>query len=413
MARDETKVSPSEHSRVSRLQARLQEAEERNLKLRAELGQYDHTLARLRVDQQNLESLLNNAPNFVVLRGMADDRLVTGEHGASTSRHSTAKWRMVYLGPNFVRLTGLEDVTTLDDCFGSAHPEDLPLLWSAYEEFDQTGSLDARFRSFRPAIDAWQWLHLIARIESNQKDQPEYINGIIIDITDFKNTESQLLVHQKRLQTLNEKRSKAEERERRLLASILHYSIGQKLMSIRQSVGMAVEEGQKLAQFTSHLDSCIAEARSLTTELYPQELRQKGLVSALKSLSAAYGRRFGLKVAFRAMPNLPEAREKLGLVVYRVVAELLTNVVKHAQAHKVEVAVESNGESLLIAVTDDGMGFRASQESKDAERGIGLFSVQERLVRVGGRLNLTQGPEGGTKALIQVRIHPEAEPAPL
>jgi signal transduction histidine kinase len=95
------------------------------------------------------------------------------------------------------------------------------------------------------------------------------------------------------------------------------------------------------------------------------------------------------------------------VLLYRAVRELLLNVVKHAQAHQVEISVGRVGDQIRILVGDDGVGFDVSQADQLAPTGgFGLFSIQEGLGHIGGRLEIDSAPGKGTRALL---IAPLAE----
>jgi signal transduction histidine kinase len=94
----------------------------------------------------------------------------------------------------------------------------------------------------------------------------------------------------------------------------------------------------------------------------------------------------------------------------QAVNELLVNVVKHAQAHNVEVSLRREGGNLKVEVGDDGVGFQLPvTEARHREgRGFGLFSIRERLRPVGGRLEVQSAPGAGTHVCLTVPLTGEA-----
>ena len=152
-----------------------------------------------------------------------------------------------------------------------------------------------------------------------------------------------------------------QEQERTRLARELHDETGQALASIL--MGLKGFEGQvaaePLAQMRELVGSALANVRRLTTELRPPALDDFGLKPALERLTSQVAERSGLDVQLNvAVPDraLDPDRET---VVYRIVQEALTNVIKHAQANSVSVIIASAGEGVVRAVIeDDGVGFR-------------------------------------------------------
>ena len=94
------------------------------------------------------------------------------------------------------------------------------------------------------------------------------------------------------------------------------------------------------------------------------------------------------------------------VLVFRVVRELLTNVVKHAKASKVDISITKDGPFLHIQVVDDGVGFDPTEAGPRAGKssGYGLFSIRERLTSLGGLVNISSRPGQGTRVSITVPL---------
>ena len=393
------------------LKQRIEELEEQNLKLRAEMGEFQTTEARLRLELENLAALIENAPNFAAYRGVVDadfrERDVAAEYELNSPGYPT--WRVLYASPNFQEVTGVPDPMNPKTWVSSMHPDDRPRLYKTNDVIVATGILDLEYRSFHILKEEWRWLHVITQVMPDEIEKTKFCNGMIIDITDYKRVEWELLAHQKCLRALNDEVLKTEERERRRIAGILHDSIGQKLFAARWEVErMTVSDGSSSSssdtQALSFLDSCITETRSLTSELFPRELYEFGLATAFKRLAADYERRFGLTVEFVEVGEIEEVGDEVKLVMFRGVSGLMNNVAKHAQAKKAVIAAELEGKALKVSVTDDGMGFDYPPKQDGDSRGIGLFSIQERLYRVGGKMWVETPDEGGARVVMEALV---------
>jgi signal transduction histidine kinase len=98
--------------------------------------------------------------------------------------------------------------------------------------------------------------------------------------------------------------------------------------------------------------------------------------------------------------------EAARVLVFRVVRELLTNVVKHAQASQADISIAKRGPCLHILVVDDGVGFDLAESGPRAGKssGYGLFSIRERLTSLGGIVKISSLPGQGTRVSITVPL---------
>ena len=136
----------------------------------------------------------------------------------------------------------------------------------------------------------------------------------------------------------------------------------------------------------------MVEMRALIMELRPETLEREGLVSALEQQAAVLPARYGIEVdsELDAEPALPlPAKEAL----YRVAQEALNNVIKHVGSGRVMLRLQSSGEQVELAVTDEGPGFDPEQPFPGH---LGLHSMRERVEEVGGTLAIESVPGRGT-----------------
>jgi PAS domain S-box-containing protein len=212
----------------------------------------------------------------------------------------------------------------------------------------------------------------------------------------------------------------AEQRAREELAKTLHDGLQQLLtiaaMNVESQIMREAQRGtlsDELVQAKNHLHEAIAAARSLSVELFPPVLQTAGLPTALKWLADWSQSKYGLKVTVSADPQANSDRKDVRTLLFGSVRELLFNVVKHAQVDRVTVdlALGSN-DTLCITVTDQGVGFDPTElelRAKVSQVGWGLFSIRERLLTFGGRLDIESVPgRGATFRLIAPRdsVHP-------
>jgi signal transduction histidine kinase len=196
----------------------------------------------------------------------------------------------------------------------------------------------------------------------------------------------------------------AQEQERARLARELHDETGQALTSILLGLkpieqAVADEGREAVAQLRELVVSTLQNVRRLAVELRPSALDDFGLVPALERLAEGYRDQAGISVELEA--RLGEARlaATVETVLYRIVQEALTNVVKHADANRVSIVLMRRNGSVTTVVEDDGRGFDPSATREDA---LGLAGMRERLALVGGRLRIESGVGSGTTLVAEV-----------
>jgi signal transduction histidine kinase len=198
----------------------------------------------------------------------------------------------------------------------------------------------------------------------------------------------------------------AQEGERRRLARELHDETGQTLTSML--IGLkALEETVSpeargmVAGLRSSVVSSLRGVRRIVVELRPKALDDLGLVAALERLATSVSEETGLSVAFKTEPFAHRLPSEIESALYRIVQEGLTNVVKHAQARHASVFLASSGETVLLVLEDDGLGFDLAATP---ERGFGLEGMRERVQLLGGRLEITSRDGEGTSVLAEVPV---------
>jgi two-component system sensor histidine kinase UhpB len=193
---------------------------------------------------------------------------------------------------------------------------------------------------------------------------------------------------------------RVQEDERRTLALELHDEMGQTLTAIGVTAAYlgrnAARIGeQRIVECAQDLRRDVRtsgdQLRAMLKRLRPHGMDGPGLASALRELLDGWQQREAGMLFTLAMPaQLPVLAENAGLVLYRVVQEGLTNVVKHSAARHCSVTIGVDAEVLRVQIGDDGVGLAMECGLPEAG-GSGLLGMKERLLMVGGRLDLKAG----------------------
>jgi PAS domain S-box-containing protein len=239
------------------------------------------------------------------------------------------------------------------------------------------------------------------------------ILGIFWDITSQRRAQKKLLDYQKRLRDLASEMSLTEERERRRLAIELHDQITQKLILFKINLGslrqkeLPAELSKPLDEIYEDINQIIQDTRSLTFDLGSPTLYELGLEAAIREwLNEEIQQKHGIKTEFKDDGQTKPLDDDVCALLYRAVRELLVNVIKHAKARNVKVAVCKGKNNIYINVVDDGTGFISGVENLTSNRvgGFGLFSIRERLSYLGGSLEIDSKPSKGTRATLVAPI---------
>ena len=204
----------------------------------------------------------------------------------------------------------------------------------------------------------------------------------------------------------------ASEHERRRIAQDLHDGVVQDLAGVSYSLAALARDPAEpnapaLTTAADNVRASIESLRTLLVELYPPNLAEEGLGAAVTDLLAR-ARAVGLDATADTTGLIEEPSLEVSRLIYRTVQESLRNVIAHAGATSVRVAV-SVGEGLAWAeVVDDGVGFDVGAARLAAAGGhVGLLGIADLIDDAGGRLDLTSSPGEGTTVNLSWGSHGE------
>ncbi|HPQ41344.1 MAG TPA: sensor histidine kinase [bacterium] len=206
--------------------------------------------------------------------------------------------------------------------------------------------------------------------------------------------------------------SMAEVRERRRIAEDLHDHLGQYLALIQMKLStfqgntMFCGQEQELVEIQNLLNKAIQFTRHLTMAVSPTMLYDLGLIPTLRWLAEQYERQYQLPITVTAKKGIPELQPDIRGVLYRSIRELLLNVIKHAGAGHAGLNISFERGLIVITLTDDGDGF--DPDALDHENAFGLFSIRERMMYLGGSLDLESAPGKGTTVTIRCPVMEDA-----
>ncbi|MCP9766448.1 hypothetical protein EGI22_00920 [Lacihabitans sp. LS3-19] len=202
----------------------------------------------------------------------------------------------------------------------------------------------------------------------------------------------------------------AEEKERIRLAKELHDGVGPILSlakfqlenAMNQTKFKSIEQESLFQNTNTMIDDAAREIRTVSHDLMPNALLMQGLVSAIREFVNRLSLSGKVKVSLD-VANLDERLPQLTeTVLYRVLQELVGNVIKHSGATSVQIQLVRHENELTMMVEDNGKGFDTSQMS--IFKGIGLKNIISRIDFLNGKVNFDSSPNSGTTVIVEVPL---------
>lgn len=222
------------------------------------------------------------------------------------------------------------------------------------------------------------------------------VSAIMQDISERKRLEAEIL--------------QVSEREQRRIAEDLHDGVGQQLGGIsclsdvlkKNLAEQASPEAEAAAKISRLLTVAMAQTRSLARGLHPVAPEANGLMSALEDLATRVSDLFKVSCHFAcAQPVLIEDNT-MATHLYRIAQEAVNNALKHGKAQQIVIGLSSTPERIILAVNDDGVGFKRSERRS---KGLGLRIMNHRAAMIGGNFTVQKKAGGGTTAVCNVPMN--------
>ena len=226
-------------------------------------------------------------------------------------------------------------------------------------------------------------------------DDGNFVIGVIRDETE-----------RSQLRAFGQAALRAAEDERRRISRELHDDTAQRLAGLLVHLRLVrlEEPGERRETLMDELREGLQEAaegvRRIARGLRPPSLEDAGVVAALQAHIRNLFENQTIRTSFDAGAVDPLLNEDGKLILYRVVQEALTNVLRHSGAAMVNVAVHAEGSEVVAVVEDDGKGFDAGKVGDGA--GLGLLGMKERAVSIGGSVRVESAPGDGTRVRLSI-----------
>lgn len=249
-----------------------------------------------------------------------------------------------------------------------------------------------------------------ASISRTVQGAGRYYTVIVRDVTRRKEYEDMLKRQQEELRALSAQVQEARDEERTRIARELHDELGQLLTALKMDLVWVRERlpaadtmlAPKVQTMTETLDQTVTSVRRIAADLRPLMLDDLGLADAASWLVEDFSQRSGVKCQTQIAQHeaLDGIDRGTANTVYRALQESLTNISRHAQARHAWITLAVEDSLIRLEIEDDGRGI--SPEDLAKPRSLGLKGMRERVLHLGGSLEVGRAPRGGTRLSMRV-----------
>jgi len=274
-------------------------------------------------------------------------------------------------------------------------------------------SLESEYR-MRHRDGSFRWILSRAVAMLDEDETPIFLQGSHVDITERKRSEENLLDLTRELRDVSRELARVEEAERRRFAQELHDTIGSALAAL--SINMTIMSGEIAGENSSGMEARLKDSivllddttdvvRRLMAELRPPVLDDYGLEAALRWQCELFAERSGFRFTVDVYGIDDRLDAELEISLFRIAQGAITNIAKHARASNVEVMLNILQNSVILTITDDGVGFVLNlHRDQRLKPTWGLVSMRERAQALGGNLKIISAPGKGTCVEVTVEL---------
>lgn len=311
-----------------------------------------------------------------------------------------------FISGEFTRMLGYTSEDMMDRHFTTIiHPDDLQVCINTIEVLVKYGKAPGNvvFRVLRKD-EGFRWVDCSAICLFDNQQQPTHIIGFAHDVTELVKSQELLAIENKRVaQAVVD----AQEQERAEIGYELHDNVNQILSTSRLYLDLAKNDEKErlnlIARSGAGLSQAISEIRKISRSLVPASINDLGLVASIHDLVENIQSTRTLQVEFHHEGDIDSiVSDKPKLMLFRIIQEQVTNVLKHAEASLLIIELVVDKCFINLSISDNGKGF--DKEAVKTKKGVGLHNIANRTELFNGTVNMMTSPGNGCKLNILVPV---------
>jgi PAS domain S-box-containing protein len=384
------------------LNGTVQQLKQTNESLHAKIGERNHAEALLHAKEQEFRAIVENAPDQIIRY----DR----------------EFRRSYVNPAVVKAYGLPAEALTGKPIGSVvqdaglevkDDEVAQVRQRIASVFDTGKSHEYEMTWPMPAERKYYSVRLFPELDLNGS----VVNVLAIsrDITKRRQAEEKLKATSDQLRALSASVQSAREEEATRIAREIHDELGSALTSlkldlesIRREESPATSDAdpsrlrEQIKSMMQLVDQTVDTVRRISSELRPSVLDDIGLVAAMRWQARQFEAQAGIVCQCDFGLEEVDLDQQQSTAIFRVFQEALTNVLRHAEATRIDITLEKEDDDLVLTISDNGRGITAAEKSEPLS--LGLLGMRERVNLIGGTIDIA-GVEGkGTEIMVRVSM---------
>jgi signal transduction histidine kinase len=354
----------------------------------------------------------DNPRNLLALQELLADlghHLVSAKSGSEALRQCLQQdFALILLDVLMPDMDGFEVAKLIRDRARSRHTpiifltgayEDAPSMFRGYE----AGAVDYIIKPLNPDVLRSKVAVFIELFKKNAV--------LTHEIAERKLAEAHLRDSEERLRALTGRLQSIREEERTTISREIHDELGQALTALKMDLtwigervkGESKSIAGKLKSMADLIDTTIRSVRRIASGLRPEILDEaEGLGEAIAWQTKDFQARTGIRCKINLPPEFPSLDQDRSTATFRIFQEMLTNVARHAQATRVDIAMTVDEQALRLEVQDNGKGIADAAER--GPKSLGLLGMRERAALLGGQFQIAGAPGEGTKVTVSIPL---------